>query len=158
MPSEWIGMAEHWAASFRDTWRARTGVLALYLAVAAAIVIPVVLGPGSAMSRIDEPTHADYAWKAAHLEVPFAGSVIAPEIRDIWACVGQERYVLPACGEDAQAWQFPYSGQQYNFSHPRSTTCRSGCRRAPWTRRSTGSTSSPRRDSSACCGSRPGCT
>lgn len=118
LPSEWIGMAEHWAASFRDTWRARTGVLALYLAVAAAIVIPVVLGPGSAMSRIDEPTHADYAWKAAHLEVPFAGSVIAPEIRDIWACVGQERYVLPACGEDAQAWQFPYSGQQYNFSHP----------------------------------------
>lgn len=118
LPSEWIGIAEGWAVSFRDSWRARLGVLVLYLAVAAAIVIPVVLGPGTAMSRIDEPTHADYAWQAAHLTVPFAGAVIAPEIREIWACVGQERYELPPCGDMAQAWEFPFEGQQYNFSHP----------------------------------------
>ncbi|SEI78508.1 ArnT family glycosyltransferase [Demequina mangrovi] len=118
LPSEWIGIAEEWAVSFKDSRRSRLGVLALYLAVAAAIVVPVVLGPGGAMSRIDEPTHADYAWRASHLEIPYAGSIIAPEIRDIWACVGQERYELPACGAEAQAWEFPYEGQQYNFSHP----------------------------------------
>ncbi|WP_062307096.1 glycosyltransferase family 39 protein [Demequina subtropica] len=118
LPSEWLGMAEEWAASFRDSRRSRLAVLALYLAVAAAIVVPVVLGPGTAMSRIDEPTHADYAWRAAHVEVPYAGSIIAPEIRDTWACVGQERYELPECGAHAEAWEFPYEGQQYNFSHP----------------------------------------
>lgn len=118
LPSQWVGIAEEWVASFRDSRRSRLGVLALYLAVAAAIVIPVVLGPGQAMSRIDEPTHADYAWRAAHLEIPYAGSVIAPEIRETWACVGQERYELPPCGSEAGAWEFPYEGQQYNFSHP----------------------------------------
>ncbi|WP_062316825.1 ArnT family glycosyltransferase [Demequina maris] len=118
LPSEWLGLAEGWAASFRDSRRSRLAVLALYLAVAAAIVVPVVLGPGTAMSRIDEPTHADYAFRAAHFEIPYAGSIISPEIREAWACVGQERYELPDCGEDADAWEFPYEGQQYNFSHP----------------------------------------
>lgn len=118
LPSTWIPRAEAWAASFRDTGRGRLGVLAFYLVVSALIVIPVVTGPGTALSRIDEPTHADYAWQIAHGQVPYAGSVIAPEIRDLWACAGQERYDLPACGADAEAWQFPYLGQQYNFSHP----------------------------------------
>ncbi|WP_062464815.1 ArnT family glycosyltransferase [Demequina soli] len=118
LPSEWLGLAEEWAASFRDSRRSYLAVLAFYVVVSAAIVIPVVLGPGSAMSRIDEPTHADYAWRVAHFQIPYAGSVIAPEIRDTWACVGQEGYDLPACGSDAEAWQFPYEGQQYNFFYP----------------------------------------
>ncbi|WP_296666980.1 glycosyltransferase family 39 protein [Demequina sp.] len=118
LPSEWIGHAETWAASFRDSRRSRLWVLVLYLVVAAAIVVPVVLGPGKALSRIDEPTHADYAWQAAHFQIPFAGATIAPEIREIWQCAGQERYVLPACGSEAAAWEFPYEGQQYNFGHP----------------------------------------
>ncbi|WP_062388880.1 glycosyltransferase family 39 protein [Demequina iriomotensis] len=118
LPSEWLGIAEEWAASFRDSRRSRLAVLVLYMVVATAIVVPVVLGPGTAMSRIDEPTHADYAWQASHFQIPYAGAIIAPEIRETWACVGQERYALPACGADADAWEFPYEGQQYNFSHP----------------------------------------
>lgn len=118
LPSEWVGRAEAWAASFSDSRRSRLAVALVYLVVSAAVVLPIVLGPGTALSRIDEPTHADYAWRVAHFEVPYAGAVIAPDIRERWACVGQEGYELPPCGAEAPAWQFPYDGQQYNFSHP----------------------------------------
>ncbi|WP_062377587.1 glycosyltransferase family 39 protein [Demequina pelophila] len=117
-PAEWLGRAEEWAAGFRDSRASRWWVTLLYVVVSAVIVIPVVTGPGTALSRIDEPTHADYAYQVAHGTVPYAGSVIAPEIRDLWACAGQERYELPACGDDAEAWEFPYQGQQYNYPHP----------------------------------------
>lgn len=118
LPSEWWRHLEERAATLPDTGRSRAWVAVLYLIVSAAIVVPVALGPGAALSRIDEPTHADYAYRAAHGEIPFAGAVIAPEIRELWACAGQEGYDLPACGAQAPAWQFPYDGQQYNFSHP----------------------------------------
>lgn len=105
-------------AARRDLPRSRIVVAILYLALATVVVTPVVLGPGTAMSRIDEPTHADYAFQVSRGDIPYAGSVIAPEIREHWACVGQERYVLPACGEPAAAGEFPHQGLQYNFSHP----------------------------------------
>ena len=106
------------AARFDDSTRSRSILALVYLAVAAAIVIPVIFGGGQPMSRIDEPTHADFAYQVAHGHVPAKGDVIAPEIRSIWACMGQERYSLPACGATAWPWQFPYNADQYNFSHP----------------------------------------
>ena len=106
------------AARFDDSTRSRTILALVYLAVAIAIVIPVVFGGGQAMSRIDEPTHADFAYQVAHGHIPAKGDVIAPEIRSIWACMGEERYSLPECGADPWPWLFPYNADQYNFSHP----------------------------------------
>lgn len=106
------------AARFDDSTKSRSILALVYLAVAAAIVIPVIFGGGQAMSRIDEPTHADFAYQVAHGHIPAKGDVIAPEIRSIWACMGQERYSLPACGAEPWPWLFPYQADQYNFSHP----------------------------------------
>lgn len=106
------------AARFDDSTRSRTILALVYFAVAAAIAIPVIFGGGQAMSRIDEPTHADFAYQVAHGHVPAKGDIIAPEIRSIWACMGQERYLLPACGAKPWPWLFPYDADQYNFSHP----------------------------------------
>lgn len=117
-PTRWLERAEGWAASLHDSRRSRLWIALAYLLVAAAIVVPVALGPGKALSRIDEPTHADYAYQVAHFRLPSAGSAIAPEIREHWSCVGQEGYELPECGTDPGAWAFPYDGQNYNFAHP----------------------------------------
>lgn len=109
---------EEAAARFPDDVRSRLILGLIYLVLACAVTIPVIFVGGSAMSRIDEPTHADYAYRISRFEVPAAGSPIAREIRDIWACMGQERYDLPPCGADARAWEFPYDGENYNFPHP----------------------------------------
>ncbi len=106
------------AARFDDSTRSRTILALVYLAIAAAIVIPVVFGGGQPMSRIDEPTHADFAYQVAQGHIPAKGDVIAPEIRSLWACMGQERYTLPTCGTTPWPWLFPYDADQYNFSHP----------------------------------------
>ncbi len=116
--SSLIYSLEERAARFDDSRNKRIILASVYLLIAIAVVIPVVFGGGKAMSRIDEPTHADYAWQIAHGHVPARGDVIAPEIREIWACMGQERYRLPACGGGNWAWAFPYDADQYNFSHP----------------------------------------
>lgn len=118
VPSRWIAAAEEWVAGFRDTRSSRIWIALFYVVIAAAVVVPVVLGPGKALSRIDEPTHADYAWQIAHFRAPHAGSPIAQPILDHWACVGQEGYELPECGSGTGAWAFPYDGQNYNFGHP----------------------------------------
>ena len=85
---EWIhGRAivrlETLAARFDDSRRSRTILALVYLAVASAVVIPVIFGGGQAMSRIDEPTHADFAYEISHGHIPAKGDVIAPEIRSI---------------------------------------------------------------------------
>ena len=107
------------AAARFDTTRSHRVTLALiYLAICIAVVVPTVFGGGSQMSRIDEPTHADYAYRVAHGQIPARGDLIAPEIRAEWACMGQERYSLPPCGTPEWAWRFPYNADQYNFAHP----------------------------------------
>lgn len=117
-PMRAILRVEEAATRFPDTAKARTLLGLVYLLIAAAVTVPIIFGGGQAMSRIDEPTHADYAYRISHFQIPAAGSPIAREIRDIWACMGQERYNLPECGEDARAWDFPYNGENYNFPHP----------------------------------------
>lgn len=117
-PGRLVEALERRASTFDDSPRNRAIVAAAYTLIAMAVVIPVVFGGGQAMSRIDEPTHADWAYQIAQFRIPAQGSEIAPEIRDIWACMGQERYNLPDCGTSVPAWRFPYKGQNYNFSHP----------------------------------------
>jgi len=117
-PGRLVEALERRASTFDDSPRSRVMVAAAYTLIAMAVVIPVIFGGGQAMSRIDEPTHADWAYQIAHFHIPARGSEIAPEIRDIWACMGQERYNLPDCGTSVPAWRFPYKGQNYNYSHP----------------------------------------
>jgi len=109
---------EEMASRFDDSRRSRLILGLVYLALAVAIVVPAIFGGGQAMSRIDEPTHADFAYQVAYGHIPAQGDVIAPEIRSIWACMGQERYSLPPCGAEPYLWRFPYEADQYNFSHP----------------------------------------
>jgi len=114
----WLRRVEDAVAGF-DTKRSHRVILAsIYAAISAVLVVLVVFGGGTAMSRIDEPTHADYAWQIAHFHVPARGDVIATQIREEWACKGQERYSLPDCGAPVWPWQFPFDADQYNFSHP----------------------------------------
>lgn len=117
-PGRLVEALEGRASTFDDSARSRAIVAAAYTLIAIAVVVPVIFGGGHAMSRIDEPTHADWAYRIAHFQIPAKGSDIAPEIRDMWACMGQERYALPDCGTSASAWRFPYEGQNYNYSHP----------------------------------------
>ncbi len=117
-PKRLVEALEHRASTFDDSAANRAKVAAVYTLIAMAVVIPVIFGGGQAMSRIDEPTHADWAYQVAHFRIPAKGDAIAPEIRDIWACMGQERYRLPACGPSAPAGYFPYKGENYNYSHP----------------------------------------
>lgn len=117
-PMRAIMRLENAAARFDDSRRSRAVLGLVYLLIAAAVTIPIIFGGGKAMSRIDEPTHADYAYRVSHFEIPAAGSPIAQEIRNEWACMGQERYNLPPCGVTARPWQFPYDGENYNFPHP----------------------------------------
>ncbi len=121
-PARWPGRVvnalERRASLFDDSFRSRAIVAAAYTLIAVAVVVPVIFGGGQAMSRIDEPTHADGAYQISQFRIPARGSQIAPEIRDIWACMGQEGYSLPDCGTSAPAWRFPYKGQNYNFAYP----------------------------------------
>ena len=116
--TEMVQSLENKVAAFGQLPRHRLVVAAVYLVIAAAVTIPVIFGGGAAMSRIDEPTHADLAWQISHGTIPAKGDVIAEEIRVIWACMGQERYSLPDCGGSTWIWLFPYDADQYNFSHP----------------------------------------
>lgn len=117
-PMRLIMRLENKAARFADTRRSRLWLGLAYLVIAAAATLPIMFGGGTAMSRIDEPTHSDYAYRISHFEIPAKGSPIAKQIRDEWACMGQERYALPPCRTNARAWQFPYDGEQYNWAHP----------------------------------------
>jgi hypothetical protein len=97
------------------------GVLFLFLAIAAAIVVTNVhRSPG--MGVYDETTHADYAYRIAHGEIPAKGGVLAPEIRRESACHGKSINieVMPACQGKVipPASAFAANGEDYNFEHP----------------------------------------
>ena len=96
-------------------------VLALFVAVAAAIVgINVHRSPG--MGVYDETTHADYAYRISHGQIPAKGGIIAPEIRRESACHGASLsiVVLPPCNLKVvpPASAFAVGAQDYNFGHP----------------------------------------
>lgn len=91
------------------------------LAVLAAVLVSVTAHRGQQLSPFDEWTHADYAWRLAHGQVPAAGTTVAPEILNEFACRGVTGYQphLPPCGQaDPQPSQFPAKGEDYNFGHP----------------------------------------
>lgn len=76
------------------------------------------------LSRLDEWTYLDYAWKVSAGHIPVAGEPVAREILVAWSCRGMDGTIqgvtLPTCsvanGADVSAW--PYKGQNYNAFHP----------------------------------------
>lgn len=97
-------------------WQAILAMLALVV-LALVAVLPQVLRHGP-FSALDEGTHIDYAWRASTLDIPAAGDLIAPEVRELWSCYGNELASLPACGESEPTDRFPLASAQYNFGHP----------------------------------------
>lgn len=93
-------------------------VLVGLFAFAATIVLTaVVRAPG--LSFLDEWTHADYAYRAAHGQIPARGDAISPQILAEWSChggAGAGR--IPPCGADGPAAAYVARGEQYNFGHP----------------------------------------
>lgn len=106
--------------------KSRTGLRRIDVGLLAALVllagVITTLGVyrATTLSAYDESTHIDYAWALAHGNLPFAGSTLAPEVLEAWSCRGQDNAVgaLPACGENAEANQYPARGENYNFAHP----------------------------------------
>ncbi|WP_395244784.1 hypothetical protein ACGGZK_03000 [Agromyces sp. MMS24-K17] len=69
------------------------------------------------LSAYDEAAHLDYAWKVAHGQLPFPGSLLSPETLDSWSCRGQHNLTLPACGSAAGNGDYPARGENY-LMHP----------------------------------------
>jgi hypothetical protein len=98
----------------------RLVVLAIaFFAIAASLSFASSHRAG-ALSLLDEPTHADYAYELAYGHIPRAGSPLSKEILKEWACRGAPAGItLPPCGQpDPQFSQFPNAGQNYNYGHP----------------------------------------
>lgn len=74
-------------------------------------------------SLYDELTHADYAWRVAHGELPAAGDHIAPRVRAEAACrgfamqPGEHFAKIGDCGDPAPDYRVA-NGENFNFAHP----------------------------------------
>ncbi|NLT26229.1 MAG: hypothetical protein GXX90_06220, partial [Microbacteriaceae bacterium] len=97
-----------------DLWIA-LGLLVLTLAIA---LVTIVRAPE--YSRIDEYTHADYAYRIWHGELPAAGDQLGQEMLADWSCRGDKKSRPPECGsyEATIPEEFIYEAYQYNFFHP----------------------------------------
>lgn len=113
---EVAGPAKHSGGASEPRGR-RLGVWAGLLLVAAG-VLGWAQAAAPEYSPLDEHTHAGSAWDIAHGTVPAAGSPVPEEVLQDWACSGQFNVDLPPCGADAELWQYPGSGQNYNWAHP----------------------------------------
>ncbi|HEX5492939.1 MAG TPA: hypothetical protein VFX70_00010 [Mycobacteriales bacterium] len=91
------------------------------LAVLSAVLVGLAVVRAPQMSPFDEWTHADYAWRVAHGQVPAAGTPVAGPILQQLACRGVAGYTLhlPPCDQaDPPPAAFPSRGEDYNFAHP----------------------------------------
>lgn len=88
------------------------------LVILACVAVLPQVARHAPLSALDEPSHVDYAWNAAHFEIPAAGDEIDPEIVALWNCYGNELIELPACGTTGPDEAYPALGLQYNFGHP----------------------------------------
>jgi len=91
---------------------------ALVLLAGSLVLTAIVRAPQ--LSLLDEWTHADYAYRISHGEVPADGDAISREIREEWSChrlaPGGD---IPPCGQpDPPPADYTAEGQQYNSFHP----------------------------------------
>lgn len=98
----------------------RDVVIAALLVLAVLLISLVAIVRAPEYSRYDEYTHADYAFKISHGQIPAAGDQASPEILEDWACRGDAKYGAPPCGspEAEDPDNFMYFAYQYNFFHP----------------------------------------
>jgi hypothetical protein len=92
-----------------------------FLLLAIALTLGLIAAHrGSPMSIFDEPTHADYAYRIAHGQIPERGTLLSPEIRHEWSCRGGPAgLTLPPCNAtEYPASLYPNRGENYNFGHP----------------------------------------
>jgi hypothetical protein len=92
-------------------------VAAGLLAFAVTLVL-IAIVRGQQLSPVDEPAHADYAWRISHGSIPSKGSPISPEIRHEWAChgLGDSQSPSPQCV--GSPTDFATDSQDYAFGDP----------------------------------------
>lgn len=100
--------------------RPRRGDLGWVLGLVALSFLITVLGVvrATSLSALDEATHLDYAWSIAQGELPYAGSVMAPEVLTEWSCRKTPQDDLPPCGGPQPPAEYPAGASNYNYSHP----------------------------------------
>lgn len=103
----------------------RTVRRALWIGVALAALSAALVGlavmRAPQMSPFDEWTHADYAWRVSHGQIPAAGTPVTGEVLQQLSCRGVAGYQLhlPPCDQaDPDPSAFPSRGEDYNFGHP----------------------------------------
>lgn len=103
----------------------RDGLLAVVLVALSLTWSAVAISHGTPLSRYDEWTYVDYAWKMAHGHIPVQGEDLADETLEAWSCRGMEGSIqsvyVPVCGARAEGRdieEWPYRGENYNGFHP----------------------------------------
>lgn len=101
-----------------DRRRQLAAAAALVLLAAGLVLTAVARAPG--LSLLDEWTHADYAYRISHGQVPADGDVISRQIREEWSCHGLgPGGKMPPCGmPDPPPGEYKARGEQYNAFHP----------------------------------------
>jgi hypothetical protein len=99
--------------------RGRLVAAALALAGLAAVLVLTAVARGPELSLFDEATHADYAYRLSHGQIPAKGDRMAPEILQEWSCHGSwDRKPLPPCGVPNPPERYAAGGENYNSMHP----------------------------------------
>jgi Dolichyl-phosphate-mannose-protein mannosyltransferase len=101
-------------------WGRMDTVWSLLLVLLAFTITTLGVTRAISLSPFDEASHIDYAWAVSHFNLPFAGSTMAPEVLQEWACRSQEgaQYIIPPCGETVDPADYPVRGENYNYAHP----------------------------------------
>ncbi|WP_182353753.1 glycosyltransferase family 39 protein [Flaviflexus huanghaiensis] len=98
--------------------------VALILALASLVWSAIAISSSPGLSRYDEWTYIDYAFRISQGEIPTQGDELAEFARQAWSCRGMEgdiRGVIPPpCNEagDRPAEDWPFEGENYNAFHP----------------------------------------
>lgn len=105
------------------SWVARPSSIFLVLTMlGSAVLMLIAISRATEISVYDETTHADFVYQLQQGEIPYAGSVIAPEILNEWSCRGSGAEsitkALPPCDSGAPPSAYPARGENYNASHP----------------------------------------
>lgn len=106
---------------FGDTEPRTFLAVCLALFAVAAVLVLSAIARGKTLSLFDEATHADYAYRIAHGQIPARGTPLAPEILREWSCRGGVTGLhLPPCDSSTPPVpsQYPGRGEDYNFGHP----------------------------------------
>ncbi|HEY7048973.1 MAG TPA: glycosyltransferase family 39 protein [Jatrophihabitantaceae bacterium] len=101
--------------------RQRLVLVALGLFGICVTLVGLAIIGSKGVSPIDEAVHADYAYRASHLQIPARGSTISPAILQEISCHRYARGApnIPPCGvQNPDPSKYPFRGENYNAGHP----------------------------------------